>query len=117
MPKSTLVKRVSPLPIDNAGSAMQVLDPETKNTMIVTATVADTVYLSNMLSYPAVVRLASDKDGFFGTGEETTNTTKTASSPIFEKAYQDIYLPAFSKISFKSATAGAKLYITPTKEA
>ena len=115
MPKSTLVKRVSPLPIDNAGSAMQVLDPETKNTMIVTATAADTVYLSNMLSYPAVVRLASDKDGFFGTGEETTNNT--ASSPIFEKTYQDIYLPAFSKISFKSATAGAKLYITPTKEA
>ena len=99
MPKSTLVKRVSPLPIDNAGSAMQVLDPETKNTMTVTATVAGTVYLSGQFSYPAVVRLASDKDGFFGTGEETTNTTNTPPTYVYMYMYMYTDFWAFRCVS------------------
>lgn len=62
------------------------------------------------------VRVWCDNDAFIGTFSEAETATKTASMPITAKCeYWEFVFPGH-KISAKSATSGAIIYLTPAKQ-
>lgn len=65
---------------------------------------------------PIYVRATMDNDGFIGIGNEAIAGTPAASMPIAGGISMDIMLLPGQLVSAKSATAGAKLYLTPGKK-
>lgn len=62
------------------------------------------------------VRMWCANDFFYGKYTEAETATKTASCPVTAKVDAWEYVEAGDKISLKSATAGAIVYVTPAKQ-
>ena len=62
------------------------------------------------------VLIQADSDIFYGTFTEAETATKTASIPLAAGQMMWEYVMPGHKISAKSTTAGAKVYLTPAKQ-
>ena len=62
------------------------------------------------------VLIQADNDIFYGTFTEAETATKTASIPLAAGQMMWEYVMPGHKISAKSTTAGAKVYLTPAKQ-
>ena len=62
------------------------------------------------------VLIQATEDCFIGTFSEAETAVKTASMPLFANQMHWEYVMPGHKISAKSTTAGAKVYLTPAKQ-